>query len=132
MKAAVNISHGTGSKRVEIYAGQDIPDEFLDDIPEELVLENVPITELSREQLLILAGKVNEDGTLVDDAEESTEEMTEGELREALGNFGSKVDIYEWWTNIRPDADKPSMKMTRPELEDWVVNTMFEEADEDE
>ena len=127
MKAAVNISHGDGNKRYTIYAGQEIPDEILSEIPDELILENVPAAKLTREQLLVLAGYVNDDGTLVEGMEEEPEqEMDEEELREALSNFGSKVDILEWWSNIRPDEERPNMKMTRPDLEDWVVNAMFE------
>lgn len=132
MKAATNISHGTGTKRSEIYAGQEIPEEFLADIPDELILEKLAEANpnnLSREQLMIMAGLIQEDGTLAEGVSDTESEMSEEELREALGNFGSKVDILEWWGNVRPDADRPNMKLTRSALEDWIVNAMFEEDD---
>ena len=130
MRAARSFSHGAGLDEegapisYEIAAGDDIPDEILNDIPESLILEKVAQSnpeELSREQLLVLAGIT----TSADEMEPI--EYDEESLREAMAELRSKADLAEWFEMIRPTSDQPDPAWTRAEMVDYIIEEMIGE-----
>lgn len=140
MKAAIAISYGYVDEdgigqTLDIAPGEEIPDEILEEIPEHLMLEKLAEgnpEDLSRDQLMRLAGV----GPYAEGDEDDYEviEYDEESLREALGEFGSKSDIREWWNTIRPGEpwETAVLKLTRPELEDKAVNALLAENEDDE
>jgi len=129
MRAAANFSYGDGTDSHKIRAGEEIPEEFLDDIPDRLILEKLAEAnpeELSREQLMRLAGV----GPFAEDSDGENEpyEMDEDDLREALDNMRQKSDLVEWMATIRPDFDGLDIDdQTRIEMTDMIVEELIGE-----
>lgn len=131
MRAAKTFTYGFENERVIVRMGEEIPEEILDDedFDESLVLENVAKSNpssLSREQLLVMAGLSAEDS----DDGASEDEMTEEELREALGELNTKRDVVDWAQEVLGlELDSSD---TREKLEDSIVAAYFETEEEEE
>ncbi len=141
MRAATHISHGAGVDRAgdpvlyEIAPGEAIPSEILDDIPPEMILENLAETspeDLTRDQLMVLAGLAGPDAEAGDDEGVVTMEYNEEDLRTALGEMNRKSDIIDWWNMIRPEGPEINDRDTRGVIEDWVVNQLMETTELEE
>lgn len=135
MRAAKAISLGLGrdknDKAIEFFyaPGEEIDDDHLEHIPDHLVLEKVAEDDpesLSREQLMVLAG-------LADDPDAvAPHEMSEEEVREALGALRTKADLLEWFGQVRPELDVLDPEnQSRVEMEDIIVEELTQPPDED-
>ena len=130
MRAARNLSHGYVDEKGEgqtiaIAAGEEIPEAFIGDIPDDLVLETLAINapnKLSRAQLMTLAGL---DGESVEDL--APIEYNEDELREVLAELRYKGDLVEWFETIRPTSEQPDPAWTRTEIVDYIIEEMVGE-----
>lgn len=134
MRAAKNFSHGRGEHRDDgqpikynFQAGDEIPDEIAEELDDSFILERVAEDnpdELTRDQLMVLAG-IGVEAVEGSDDGEVVMEYDEGELRDALGNFGSKGDIVEWFETVHPGSDllDPS-DQTRTQMVDLIVEEL--------
>lgn len=136
MRAAKNFTLGLADAegeagRVSIRANQEIPDEYLDQVPDELILEKVARNnpqELTRDQLMELAGLNDSDSGETEEVDEE-DEFDEEEFREGLSEFDTKRALIDWAEEVfglELDQDD-----TRAQLEDQIV-AFASGADEDE
>ena len=134
MKAAMRISHGHGGETFIIEPGEEIPEEFLSEIPDHLILEKLSSTdpdELSRNQLMMLAGV----GPYSEDGEELPphQEMNEEDVRDALGNLRSKADLVDWMKVVRPNFNELDPgRHTREVMTNLIVIELTGDPNEEE
>ncbi len=115
MKAARNFVFGNEDERHDFAAGDEIPDEIVDEIPNHLVLEKlaqVDPDELTRAQLLVLAGIGVED---------TVEEFNEEEFLESLREFNDKQSLVDWANEVM-GMELDTSDGTRDELETMIVD----------
>ena len=137
MKAATRIHHGYTDEDGEdvdviIGPGEEILKDFLSEIPEHLVLENLSKnnpSDLSRDQLMMLAkiGPYSSGGPIIEH-----QEMNEDDLRESLDNLHSKQDLIDWMNTVRPDFDQLNKaEQTRALMTDLIVVELTGDPDDD-
>lgn len=137
MKAARTFTYGPEDgegeqDRIRFKTGEEVPDEVVEALPKD-VQEGVILeiaakkdpNKLSREQLLIMAGINGADEPPPDE-----EEMSEEDLREAMGEFNTKADLVGWAKEVM-DLDL-DVDDTRDQLEDQIIEFYFGEIEEDE
>lgn len=130
-RAARNFTYGDGAERHYFRAGQDVPDEIADDIPEHLILESVASKNpesLTREQLMVLAGLVDEDGNPATEAD--GEPLSEDDVREALAEFSTKRDLIEWAEEVL-GLDNLGQTMTREALEERILEAVRSQSEDE-
>ena len=130
MRAARNISFGYVDDEgeghsVALLAGDEIPEDIIDEIPSGFVLEQLAQEnpdKLSREQLVTLAG-------LDSDKVENLEpiEYDEDELREVLTELRTKADLLDWFEMVRPTSEQPEPTWKRTDITDFIVEEMVGE-----
>ncbi len=116
MKAARNFVFGNEDERHDFAAGDEIPDEIVDEIPNHLVLEKLAQAdpdELTRDQLLVLAGLKTGD--------DQPDEFDEEEFLESLASFNDKQALVDWANEIL-GMELDTSDGTRDQLEQLVVD----------
>lgn len=128
MRAAKNFQWGgkADEPRRGFKVGDEIPKKVAEDLDDSFFLEKLKKKDLTREQLLILAGKdVTE--------EDVTEEVDEKEFREGMQAIRTKGELASWakeMLGIEVDEN-----LTREDMEDSIVSQYLEEevvAEEDD
>lgn len=135
MRAAKNFTLGIKGEsgetgRVQIRSGEDIPDDLLDQVPDELILEKVARSDpqsLTREQLMELAGLTQSDDSS-NGSEDEEEEFNEEEFREGLSEFTTKRELVDWAQEAFGLELDQSDK--REDLEDQIVSFVSGEEEE--
>lgn len=132
MKAAINFKFGSNDPNARpksFKIGSQVPEDIANQVPDHCILEKVAEEDpeqLSRDQLLILAG-IGSEG--VDDLEPIT--YDEEELREGLRVLRTKSEVMEWFEEVRPDnnmLDKATQ--SRAEMEDIVILELMGDPEE--
>lgn len=127
MKAAKNFVFG-GTKddndRRNFKVGDEIPAAIAKELDDSFFLEKLPKSQLTREQLLIMAGVDK------DEVDKLEDELTEEGLRQGMSEIGTKEQLASWakeFFNIEVDTSQ-----TRSDMEDTIVASQFEEAEDDD
>ncbi len=114
MKAARNFVYGDKKDRYNFVVGEDIPDNIVKKIPNHLVLEKLAQadpSQLTRDQLLVLAGIV---------AGDDEEEFDEEQFLEGLRQFNNKDDLVAW-ANETMGLELRATDGNRDELEEMIM-----------
>ena len=116
MKAARNFVFGDDDgERHDFAAGDEIPDDIVDELPNHLVLEKLAEAdpnELTRAQLMVLAGIGVED---------TVDEFNEEEFLESLREFNDKQSLVDWANEVM-GMELDTSDGTRDELETMIVD----------
>ena len=126
MKAARNFVFGDeDGERHDFAVGDEIPDDIVEELPNHLVLEKLADadpSQLTRDQLLVLAGIGVED---------TVDEFNEEEFFESLRNFNDKQALVDW-ANETMGMELDTSDGTRDELETMVVDFARPEEEEED
>lgn len=131
MRAAKNFAWGgkadADKPRQDFKVGDKIPSAIANELDDSFFLEKIKKRDLTREQLLLLAGKdvVEED--------DGDEEIDEKEFREGMANIRTKGELASWAKEmLGVDVDE---NQTREEMEEAIVSAYLvdegEEVDDD-
>lgn len=124
MRAAKNFQWGgkVDESRKSFKVGDEIPKRVAEDLDDSFFLEKLKKKDLTRDQLLILAGKdVTE--------EDVVEEVDEKEFREGMQAIRTKGELASWAKEmLGVDVDE---NLTREEMEEAIVSSYLVDETED-